>query len=70
MKFSLEQLQHACNELKNKNEIAIIEKYGRIGKNQTIAIMSKILYIYIYILNKLLITVNTQYIKLQWIKKI
>jgi len=49
MKFSLEQLQHACNELKNKNEIAIIEKYGRIGKNQTIAIMSKILYIYIYI---------------------
>ncbi|XP_071638120.1 odorant receptor 49b-like isoform X2 [Temnothorax longispinosus] len=38
MRFSLEQLQHACNELTNRNEIAIIEKYSRIGKFQTTAI--------------------------------
>lgn len=41
MKVTLEQLQHTCNELENRNEIAIIEKYGRIGKFQTIAITSK-----------------------------
>lgn len=46
MRFSLEQLQHACNELENRNEIAIIEKYGRIGKYQTTAILSKTLYDY------------------------
>lgn len=44
MKFSLEQLQHIYNKLKNVNEIAIIEKYGRITKYQTITIISKILY--------------------------
>ncbi|XP_071560217.1 uncharacterized protein [Temnothorax nylanderi] len=38
IRFSLEQLQHACNELTNRNEIAIIEKYSRIGKFQTTAI--------------------------------
>ena len=48
MRVSLEQLQRVCNEIKNKNEIAIIEKYGRIGKYQTRTITSK--YIYAYIL--------------------
>ncbi|KAL0109495.1 hypothetical protein PUN28_014512 [Cardiocondyla obscurior] len=38
MRLSLEKLQHTCNELKNEDEIAIIEKYSRIGKIQTIAI--------------------------------
>jgi len=49
MRVSLEQLQHVCNEIKNKNEITIIEKYGRIGKHQTIIITSKYIHIYIYI---------------------
>ena len=48
MRISLEQLQRVCNEIKNKNEIAIIEKYGRIGKHQTRIIMSKIIYIFLH----------------------
>jgi len=50
MRVSLEQLQHVCNEIKNKNEIAIIEKYGHIGKHQTRIITSKSNNIYAYIL--------------------
>jgi len=57
MRVSLEQLQHVCNEIKNKNEIAIIEKYGRIGKHQTRIITSKIIYICLHF-NELLITVK------------
>jgi len=48
MRVSLEQLQHVCNKIKNKNEIAIIEKYSRIGKHQTRKIMSKIVYMLIF----------------------
>ena len=57
MRVSLEQLQRVCNEIKNKNEITIIEKYGRIGKHQTIIITSKIVYICLHF-NELLIRVN------------
>lgn len=41
MRISLEQLQQTHNELENINEIAIIEKYGRIAKYEIIAIISK-----------------------------
>ncbi|XP_011863554.1 PREDICTED: uncharacterized protein LOC105559676 isoform X2 [Vollenhovia emeryi] len=34
------QLQHICNELKDKNEIAIIEKYGYTAKCYTIALIA------------------------------
>ncbi|KAL6260655.1 hypothetical protein P5V15_008174 [Pogonomyrmex californicus] len=39
VKLSLERLQHTCNELQNRNEIAIIEKYGNIGKLYTSSIL-------------------------------
>jgi len=57
MRVSLEQLQRVCNEIKNKNEITIIEKYGRIGKHQTRIITSKIVNICSHF-NELLIIVN------------
>lgn len=41
MKYLLEELQQTVNELRNKNEIAIIEKYGYKGKRITIAIIGK-----------------------------
>jgi len=37
----LEQLQDVCNELKDENEIAIIEKYGSKAKFYTTAIIRK-----------------------------
>ncbi|XP_024878469.1 uncharacterized protein LOC112458884 [Temnothorax curvispinosus] len=39
VKELLIQLQHVCNELKDKNEIAIIEKYGYISKCYTVALI-------------------------------
>ncbi|XP_011860675.1 PREDICTED: uncharacterized protein LOC105557895 [Vollenhovia emeryi] len=39
VKCLLEQLQHIYTTLKDENEIAIIEKYGRIGRRFTIRIM-------------------------------
>lgn len=43
-------LHNACKELKDKNEIAIIEKYGYSGKRFTIIVISKIiLFLFIYI---------------------
>ncbi|XP_071560223.1 uncharacterized protein [Temnothorax nylanderi] len=39
VRLSLEQLQHTYNELKNGNEIAIIEKYSGIAKLYTITLM-------------------------------
>ncbi|XP_025155308.1 uncharacterized protein LOC105189243 isoform X2 [Harpegnathos saltator] len=35
VKWTLEQLQHMCNELKDENEIAIIERYGYYAKCST-----------------------------------
>lgn len=37
----LEQLQDVCNELKDENEIAIIEKYGSKAKYYTTTIIRK-----------------------------
>ncbi|XP_077264106.1 uncharacterized protein LOC143898469 [Temnothorax americanus] len=38
VKELLIQLQHVCNELRDKNEIVIIEKYGYIAKCYTVAL--------------------------------
>jgi len=38
------KLQYICNELKDENEIAIIEKYGYIAKRYTIALTGKIIF--------------------------
>ncbi|XP_071638266.1 uncharacterized protein [Temnothorax longispinosus] len=40
VKELLIQLQHVCNELRDKNEIAIIEKYGYISKCYTVALIA------------------------------
>ncbi|XP_025155335.1 odorant receptor 67b-like [Harpegnathos saltator] len=39
IKCLMEQLQRICDELKDKNEIAILEKYGRDAKRYTINIL-------------------------------
>lgn len=41
MKDLLEQLQHIYNKLKDKNEFAIIDKYGWSVKRCTILLTSK-----------------------------
>ncbi|XP_014478952.1 PREDICTED: uncharacterized protein LOC106746669 [Dinoponera quadriceps] len=41
VKYLMEQLQQICNELKDENEIAIIQKYGRYAKFSTIALTCK-----------------------------
>jgi len=41
----LEQLQHIYNEIKDENEIAIIEKYGSNAKRYTVRIIRKIKFI-------------------------
>jgi len=41
MKYSLDQLQHIYDELKDKNEIAIYDKYGFLAKRITINMTSK-----------------------------
>jgi hypothetical protein len=38
----LAELHHICDQLKNKNEIAIIEKYSNRGKRFTIVIAGNI----------------------------
>ncbi|XP_029659942.1 uncharacterized protein LOC115233578 [Formica exsecta] len=51
LKSSLKQLQDVCNEITDKNEIAIIEKYGRKAKRITIAlILLGVCYQFIFIL--------------------
>ncbi|XP_011861662.1 PREDICTED: uncharacterized protein LOC105558534 [Vollenhovia emeryi] len=35
LKYLIEQVQHFCNDLRDNNEIAIIEKYGRNAKQYT-----------------------------------
>ncbi|KAF3054226.1 Odorant receptor 363 [Nylanderia fulva] len=42
MKDLLERLLHVCNELKDENEIAIINKYGCYGVRYTISLIVKI----------------------------
>ncbi|KAL6425037.1 hypothetical protein ACFW04_009381 [Cataglyphis niger] len=39
LRSSLKQLQDVCNEIEDKNEIAIIEKYGRKAKRITIRLI-------------------------------
>ncbi|XP_025270100.1 uncharacterized protein LOC109609779 [Camponotus floridanus] len=39
LKIALKQLQEVCNEIKNKNEIAIIKKYGSQAKCITIGLI-------------------------------
>lgn len=39
------QLQHIYNELKDKNEIAIVKKYDCISTRYTITLTSKIIFI-------------------------
>jgi len=41
----LEQLQHIYSEIKDENEIAIIEKYGCNAKRYTVRIIRKIKFI-------------------------
>ncbi|XP_025073593.1 uncharacterized protein LOC112552482 [Pogonomyrmex barbatus] len=41
VKKLLIKLQDICNELKDKNEIAIIEEYGYVAKRYTLALISK-----------------------------
>lgn len=41
MRRILERLQYIYNDLKDKNEIAIYDKYGKIAKRITIIFISK-----------------------------
>jgi len=43
MRCLLEWLQYIYNNLKDKNEIAIYDKYGNIGKRITIMFMGPLL---------------------------
>lgn len=43
----MEQLKQICNDLKDNNEIAIIEKYGNYAKRYTIRLTRKIILIFI-----------------------
>jgi len=49
----LEQLQDVCNELKDDNEIAIIEKYGSKAKFYTTAIIRKTMVVESFICSKI-----------------
>jgi len=41
VKSLLDELQHICDELKDKNEIAIITKYGNTANRYTAIIIRK-----------------------------
>jgi len=49
MKDLLARLQHVCNDLKERNEVKIIEKYGYNAKRYTIILTSKIIFFNIYL---------------------
>jgi len=54
MKCFLEKFQYICNELKNKDEIAIMKEYGSDSKHFTLIISCKIFTdIYCTIQNKI-----------------
>jgi hypothetical protein len=42
MKYLLEKIQDICNELNDKDEIAIIKKYGNDSKRLTFVVSCKI----------------------------
>jgi hypothetical protein len=42
MKCLIEQLQNIYNSLRDKNEIAIYDKHGKIAKRVTVMFISKI----------------------------
>lgn len=48
----MEQLQNVCNELKDENEIAIIEKYGTKAKYFTIIIIRKTMVVEYFMFKK------------------
>lgn len=43
----MEQLQHMCDNLKDNNEIAIVEKYSNYAKRYTTILTSKILFLFL-----------------------
>lgn len=47
VKCLMEQLKQICNDLKDNNEIAIIESYGSNAKRFTIRLTSKIMLMFI-----------------------
>lgn len=49
VKDLLDQLLYIYNELKDENEIAIINEYGYNGKRYTIALTGKIILLYLQI---------------------
>jgi len=51
VKCLLEQLQHTYNELTDKNEINILEKYGNYAKRYTIVILCKKKLLLLYVRN-------------------
>lgn len=47
----MEQLQHIYNDLRDNNELDIVEKYGNIGKYYTIGIACKTSLILLFLLS-------------------
>jgi len=45
MKWSLDQLQHICNELKDEKEIDIMKRYGDNARRYTAILICKEIYI-------------------------
>lgn len=69
MKDLLMQLQDVCNELKDKNEIAIMREYNCNAKRFTIALISKIIFLDFYVhLHFFYLTHELS--KFQWKKKL
>jgi len=48
MKDLLMQLQNICSELKDESENAIIKKYSQNAKQYTVALISKIIFFFLY----------------------
>jgi len=63
------QLQHACDELEDENEIAILKKYNYTAKYYTITLACKIfselyifnLYIFYFIIGSLSFNINSTF---------
>jgi len=65
VKNLLAELHHICDQLKDENEIAIIEKYGYRGKRLTIIVTSKIIisiFSYVILTTYILFNIFTIYI--------
>jgi len=64
MKYLLERLRYSYNDLKDKNEIAIYNKYGNIGKRITFAFIGKKRIIIFYYFDFITFNVNLKQIML------